>query len=93
MTKNSFDLMLDSLIENKVVEVLNRLGFTAEPKADGVDDIIKGIHELADFLGVCYATAFRLVGQRGFPYRKFKRVYLFRKSEVLDYMAKKTNRH
>ena len=85
--------MLDSLIENKVVEVLNRMGFTAEAKADGIDDVLKGIQALADFLGVCYATAFRLVGQRGFPYRKFKRVYLFRKSEVLDFMAKKTDRH
>ena len=93
MTKNSFYLMLDSLIENKVVEVLNRMGFTAEAKADGIDDVLKGIQALADFLGVCYATAFRLVGQRGFPYRKFKRVYLFRKSEVLDFMAKKTDRH
>lgn len=85
--------MLDSLIENKVVEVLNRMGFTAEAKADGIDDVLKGIQALADFLGICYATAFRLVGQRGFPYRKFKRVYLFRKSEVLDFMAKKTDRH
>lgn len=93
MTKNSFYLMLDSLIENKVVEVLNRMGFTAEAKADGIDDVLKGIQALADFLGICYATAFRLVGQRGFPYRKFKRVYLFRKSEVLDFMAKKTDRH
>ena len=93
MTKSSFDLMLDSLIENKVVEVLNRMGFTAEPKSEGIDDVIKGINALADFLGVCYATAYRLVEERGFPYRRFKRVYLFRKSEVLEYMAKKTNRH
>lgn len=92
MTKNSIDQMLDSMIESKVVEVLNKLGFAPQFQHDGMDDVIKGIPALAEFLDVSYATAFRFIGQRGFPYRKWKRVYLFRKSEVLDYMAKKTNR-
>ena len=92
MTKNSIEQVLDSMIESKVVEVLSKLGFAPQTQRDGMDDVIKGLPALAEYLGVSYGTVSRLIDQRGFPYRKWTRIYLFRKSEVLDYMAKKTNR-
>lgn len=92
MTNNSLDLLIDERIESKVLELLNKLGLVSQVKQEESDDVIRGIDGLADFLGICYSTAYKLVGQRGFPHRKWKRVYLFRKSEVLDYMEKKTNR-